>query len=137
MIRTIAVAAACLTALSGAAAGPQPSDRADAGHAGVGLHRRTSLELSYQAEAGYAAAVKLRCEPARSPHPAAADACRTLSRVHGRPDLIEPGRIMCILIYAPITAGITGTWHGRRIAWQHTYGNKCEMLRATGALFTF
>ena len=57
--------------------------------------------------------------------------------MHGRPDLIEPTHTMCTLIYAPITAGITGTWHGRRIDWQHTYGNKCEMLRATGVLFTF
>jgi len=122
MIRTIAIAAACLTALSGAAAGP---------------HRRTNLQLSYMAEAGYATAIKLRCDPPRAPYPAAAEACRTLHRVHGRPDLIEPAHTMCMMIYAPITAELTGTWHGRRVAWQHTYGNKCEMLRATGVLFTF
>ena len=41
MIRTIALATACLAALSGAAAGP---------------HRRIALELSYMADAVYAAA---------------------------------------------------------------------------------
>jgi Subtilisin inhibitor-like len=42
-----------------------------------------------------------------------------------------------MLIYAPIRADLTGTWKGRRVRWSRTYGNRCEMTRATGVLFQF
>ena len=98
---------------------------------------RTDLILSYMAEAGYATAVKLRCDPDGGAHPKPIQACAELKKVGGRPDRLRPARMMCMLIYAPVTAEITGTWQGRRIDWSKTYGNSCEMSRATGVLFRF
>jgi hypothetical protein len=97
----------------------------------------TDLTLTYMAEAGYAAAVKLQCDPPAGAHPKAAEACTTLKKVGGRPDQLTPARTMCTMIYAPITAGITGTWRGKKIDWSRTYGNSCEMNRANGVLFLF
>jgi hypothetical protein len=143
MIRTIIAASAVVaaTALSpavpaaaattGPAAAPRPGAVA-APHA-----RRTALTLSYMADSGYATAVKLRCDPAGGAHPAPTAACDELRLVGGRPDRLRPARMMCMLIYAPITAAITGTWKGQSIRWSQTYGNTCEMSRATGVLFRF
>src|SRR3954454_2935923 len=103
-----------------------------AGMLAVPMPQGTRLELSYMADAGYAAAVKLRCDPARGAHPTPARACNELKRVAGHPDRLRPARTMCTMIYAPITAAITGTWKGKPVTWSHKYGNSCEMTRATG-----
>jgi hypothetical protein len=125
MIRTVlasAAATAVLLGSSAAVAGP--------------VHRRTDLTLLYMAEAGYATAVTLRCNP-----PGA-----HIRRGRGVPDAARGRRpagahqaaaIRCTMIYAPITAQITGKWRGKKIAWSKTYGNTCEMTRATGVLFRF
>ena len=124
MLLTIAVVVAtALNPVAPAAAG-QPA-------------KRTALTLTYAAEAGYATAVKLRCDPAGGPHPTAAAACAELRQVGGRPERLRPARTMCMMIYAPITAEITGTWRGTKVSWSQTYGNTCEMSRATGVLFRF
>jgi hypothetical protein len=95
------------------------------------------LELSYMADAGYASAVKLDCDPAGGAHPTPAKACNELKRVGGKPGHLKPAHTMCMMIYAPITAGITGTWKGKKITWTKQFGNSCEMTRATGVLFKF
>lgn len=99
--------------------------------------KRTALTLSYMADAGYAAAIKLGCDPAAGPHPEKKQACAVLKRVGGRPDHLTPARTMCMMIYAPVRADISGTWKGRPVKWSKTYGNRCEMNRATGVLFQF
>lgn len=98
---------------------------------------RTQLTLSYEADAGNATAVELGCDPATGPHPKKKQACAALSRAGGHPGRITPARTMCYLIYAPVHAHVTGTWRGRPITWSRTYGNRCEMNRATGILFAF
>jgi hypothetical protein len=98
---------------------------------------RTDLTLAYTAEAGYATAVTLRCDPPGGAHPKPAAACRTLRTVGGHPARLKPARTLCTMIYAPITAQITGRWRGKKINWSETYGNTCEMTRATGVLFRF
>jgi Subtilisin inhibitor-like len=100
-------------------------------------HPVTRLVLSYRATAGYADAVVLWCDPARGPHPKAARVCATLAAAGGDPDRIRPTRTMCLLIYAPVTADVHGTWRGRPLAWSRTFANSCEMTRATGPLFRF
>lgn len=125
MIRTTMVAAAGLLGVA-LLAGPAPA-----------ATPRTELTLSYMADAGYAVAVNLGCDPVSGPPPKAAQACATFRRVDGHPGRIKPARIMCMLIYAPIRADVTGTWRGRRIRWSRTYGNTCEMTRATGVVFAF
>jgi uncharacterized membrane protein len=128
MIRTSAVGTAVAIALAMSAA---PAAEA------ASTHRKTDLVLSYMAEAGYAVAVKLRCDPAGGAHPKPAKACATLRKVAGQPDRIKAAEIMCMMLYTPVTAEITGTWQGRQLTWRHTYGNRCEMTRATGVLFIF
>jgi hypothetical protein len=98
---------------------------------------RSRLTLSYLADAGYAAAVKLDCHPAGGGHPKAPQACAVLDAADGDPGKIPDAGTLCYLIYAPVDAEMTGTWHGRAVDWKHRYGNICEMRRATGVLFDF
>ena len=98
---------------------------------------RSDLTLSYQADAGYAAAVKLRCDPPRGVHPRKAQACRSLARAGGDPRRLRAAPLMCTMEYAPITAQVRGTWQGRKVNWSHTFGNRCVMHRTTGPLTAF
>jgi hypothetical protein len=102
-----------------------------------GGYPETKLTLSYTADAGFADAVKLDCDPPAGGHPHAKLACDELARAGGQPDRITPGHNACFLIYAPVTAEITGQWRGTAITWSHRFGNVCEMRRATGDLFDF
>jgi hypothetical protein len=134
MMRTsIALAAATLFIASPAFAGSPGPGYSGGGGRGPGA----DLTLTYLAEAGFATAVKLECDPPGGGHPKPADACAELAAAGGDPAKIEPGHGACMMIYAPITAEITGKWHGTEINWQRTYGNSCEMRRALGVLFAF
>ncbi|MEV6630684.1 SSI family serine proteinase inhibitor [Actinoplanes sp. NPDC051470] len=131
-MRKIVLAAALIGVLIGspanaAAGGPEESARAP----------RTELTLSYQAAAGFAAAVVVTCDPAGGVHPQAEKVCRTLAKVNGNPATIKPAKTMCTLEYAPITAAVTGTWRGQAVTWSKKFSNTCDMKRATGVLFTF
>lgn len=95
------------------------------------------LTLSYVADAGFAGSVKLACHPARGGHPLAAKACATLDETDADPSRIEPVSALCVLLYQPVTATLSGAWHGREVQWTHRFGNTCEMRRATGVLFQF
>jgi hypothetical protein len=123
MIRICAVLAA-VAVLSTTAAAARPQ-------------HRTDLVLDYMADAGYAVAVRLHCEPPGGGHPKPVKACATLKKAGGLPARIKAADTMCMMLYDPLTAEITGTWKGRRIDWQQRYANKCEMVRATGVLFAF
>src|SRR4051794_15667024 len=112
MIRTIAATAAAvllLTANPAAAAAP----------------KKTELTVSYLADAGYAAAVMLRCDRAGGGHQKKVKACRSPARVGGAPARLRPAALMCTMEYAPITAQIKGRWHGRKVNWSHKFGNAC------------
>jgi hypothetical protein len=138
MIRTsIGLAAATLFIAGPAFAGPAFAGPPDPGYAGGSRGPGADLTLTYMAQAGFAAAVKLQCDPPGGGHPKPADACAELTAVGGDPDRIEPGHGACMMIYAPITAQITGDWHGTAVTWHREYGNGCEMRRALGVLFAF
>jgi hypothetical protein len=104
---------------------------------GAAPARKTALTLSYMAEAGFARAVVLTCNPPGGGHPRPVKACNTLSKVGGTPTGLKPARTMCMMIYAPITAQVSGRWMGTKIKWTKKYGNSCEMNRANGILFDF
>jgi hypothetical protein len=93
--------------------------------------------VSYLADAGYAAAVKLRCNPAGGAHPKKGKACQALARVGGDPARLAPAARMCTMEYAPITAQVKGSWQGRKVNWSHKFGNTCDMHRTTGVLTAF
>jgi hypothetical protein len=124
MIRTVVSAVAVTAALL---AGVAPAQAAPS----------SRLTLTYLAQAGYADAVKLTCNPTGGPHPEAAQACDILRSTGADPAKIKPAQVMCMMLYAPVTAQLTGTWRGERVKWSHQYGNTCEMTRATGVLFKF
>jgi hypothetical protein len=107
------------------------------GHPGYAPVPGARLELSYLADAGFADAVTLTCDPDGGGHPHAAAACATLATVAADPGKLVAGDSACYLLYQPITARLTGTWHGESVTWSHQYGNSCEMRRATGVLFDF
>lgn len=126
------------TALSALLLAGAPAGGPARGHPGYGSPvPAANLTLSYMAQAGFADAVKLTCDPDGGGHPDPAAACRTLTTVGGNPDGLVAGDSACYLIYQPVTATLTGTWHGESADWKHTYGNLCELRRATGVLFDF
>ncbi|MEV0898042.1 SSI family serine proteinase inhibitor [Actinoplanes sp. NPDC049802] len=92
----------------------------------------SELTLTYQAKA-----VDLTCDPAGGDHPHARQACTVLRGIGGDPKRLKSGDSFCFLLYAPVTARLKGTWRGRSVTWERTYGNSCEMARATGVLFRF
>ncbi|MEV4637265.1 SSI family serine proteinase inhibitor [Actinoplanes sp. NPDC049548] len=123
MIRTIGLSAVLVLAAASPAAAAT---------------KKTELELSYLADAGYAAAVVLRCDPAGGPHPKKGKACAALAKAGGDPAKLKPASgIMCTMEYAPITAEITGRWHGKKVDWSRTFGNPCDMARAMGVVMAF
>jgi lipoprotein-anchoring transpeptidase ErfK/SrfK len=156
MIRAVIATAATAAALLTGAAAPAAASAASAaapGSAGavpvatsvapanaevaIAKGKETKLTLGYMAEAGYASALVLTCFPPGGLHPNRVQACNTLKKVHGKPSNLKPAYTMCMMIYAPITAQISGTWEGTKISWSKKYGNVCEMNRATGVLFRF
>lgn len=98
---------------------------------------RSRLTLTYAPESGQPTAVQLTCYPTGGGHPEAAQACDTLKTTDANPGKIKPAQVMCMMLYAPVTARITGVWRGEPVKWVHKYGNTCEMKRATGVLFKF
>jgi hypothetical protein len=124
MMRTMtaALTAAALLAVAGPAAAAAP---------------KIDLVVSYMADAGYATAVVLTCNPVGGVHPKAAAACTALKKVGGRPERLKPARTLCTLEYAPITAQITGTWKGKKVRWARKYPNHCDLTRSTGVVFAF
>ncbi|MFI5933387.1 SSI family serine proteinase inhibitor [Actinoplanes sp. NPDC051494] len=122
MIRTIVLSTVLLAAAAAPAEAAAP---------------RTELRLSYQAEAGYAAAVVLRCDPAGGPHPRKGNACKALAKAGGDPARLKPAKAMCTMEYSPVTAAVRGSWRGTKIDWSRTFGNACQMRVATGIVMIF
>jgi hypothetical protein len=140
MIRTmIGLAAAAAAILAGPHAPGHGGGNGGDGYGGGGGRDqpKAKLTVGYMADAGFADAVKLECDPAGGGHPQAARACAELAAVGGDLDQIEPARTACMLIYQPVTATVSGEWRGAKIEWRHRYGNSCEMKRALGVLVAF
>jgi hypothetical protein len=138
MIRTVivSVAAAAAVVIGGGPAAAAPPDPRQA-QAGYGPPRDRLVLDVFSDEAGWARAVKLSCNPPGGRHPDPAGACAALEQTGADPAKLKPAAVMCLLTYLPVTARITGTWHGAAVTWSHEYGNPCEMKRATGVLFKF
>jgi Subtilisin inhibitor-like len=98
---------------------------------------QSQLTLTYRGQTGHADVVRLTCNPDGGLHPEAGQACAILRSTGADPAKIKPAQLMCMMLYAPVTAQLAGTWRGKRVKWAHQYGNGCEMTRATGVLFKF
>jgi hypothetical protein len=137
MIRTVigVVAAFAAVVIGGPAAATPPGPHR--GQVGYGQARSELVLEVFSDEAGWGRAVKLFCDPPGGGHPDPAGACAVLEKTRADPAKIRPAVMLCLLVYAPVTAEITGTWRGATVKWSHSYGNDCEMKRATGVLFKF
>lgn len=104
----------------------------------VGTGLRLTVAHGETPVAGTPHVALLGCPPDGSTtHPDPFTACRLLDSVNG--DLgrldVDPG--VCNDLYDPYTVTASGTYRGRPLTFQHTYGNHCDLLRTTGAFFDF
>lgn len=133
--RTAALTGAALlsaTALTAVATGAAHADDAI-------LPRPTAVELTVYPVLNElrGRSVTLTCNPAGGTHPAPKEACELLARVDGDFTRLSLNLGACPRVYQPVVAVERGVWQGRRVAYRKTYGNSCELLAATGAVFKF
>ena len=125
-----AASAIALIMLAAAPAVPQPAEP------------RSSLSLTVsQGEApdpDTPRRATLQCDPPGGTHPSPAAACGRLAQAGGDPNRLDADPdTSCAAIYDPVTATAAGAWEGRPVDWQRTYGNDCELQRATTPVFDF
>ncbi|MEU1825496.1 subtilase-type protease inhibitor [Streptomyces abikoensis] len=92
------------------------------------------------ATAGVQRAVTLTCTPkAAGTHPNTSGACAQLRLSNGDFDKlvkIKDGT-MCTREWNPSTVTAEGVWEGRRVSFEHTFANPCEMKAGKGTVFEF
>ncbi|MBW8736669.1 MAG: serine protease [Streptomyces turgidiscabies] len=74
------------------------------------------------------------CDPPQG-HAQAARACAELARADGDIGGIPPRKILCPMLYAPVTVHARGEWNGRAREYDRTFSNACELGARTGAVF--
>lgn len=129
------LAAAGTTVLAGVAAFGLAGTPAQAAPASY-----TSLRLTIaEGEAAWPwdEAASLWCEPPGGSHTQAGDACAELAAVDGDIAALPGQPLFCTYEVAPVTVTATGYWQGRKVTYQETFGNRCELLRETGTVFAF
>ncbi|MER6536715.1 subtilase-type protease inhibitor [Streptomyces sp. 900105755] len=72
-------------------------------------------------------AVTLNCAPSASgTHPAAAEACADLRGAGGDLNALVPrADVWCTKLYDPVVVTVEGVWQGKRVSYEHTFGNQC------------
>ncbi|BBA33833.1 hypothetical protein sS8_1879 [Methylocaldum marinum] len=69
-------------------------------------------------------------------HPNPEQACAELEKASGTlAGLPKDQNIMCLTVYEPVTVTISGVWDSKFVWERATYGNRCELIRATGTVF--
>lgn len=84
-------------------------------------------------------AVTLSCTPRPTgTHPDPAAACGELAQAEGDFTALgeESTDWFCPMHYDPVVVTATGVWDGRRVHYERTYGNACEMS-AHGSRYVF
>ena len=74
------------------------------------------------------------CDPPQG-HAQATRACAELARADGDIAGIPPRKILCPMLYAPVTVHAQGEWNGRPREYDRTFSNACELGARTGAVF--
>ncbi len=78
------------------------------------------------------------CNPIGGKHPHVSEVCASLNDSRGSfENLNVDSSVYCAMMYSPVTVGAEGVWRGRRISYQETFGNPCELRKATGNIFNF
>ncbi|MGW6060957.1 SSI family serine proteinase inhibitor [Streptomyces sp. NPDC055189] len=133
-LRPVAATAAALVSLAVAA----PAHAAHAAD-GAAPARSTGIFLTVTGDDNaWVRGVLIDCttkQPGHHPH--TAEACAAIDAAKGDFDKLPAKKGICTKQYAPVTASATGTYRGKPVSWQKTYGNACEMGHSTGAVFRF
>lgn len=103
----------------------------------VPAHPEASMTLSLRGDEGTAAVVTLECDPAGGNHPHAARACAALEEADGDFANLPKQQTLCPLIYDPVTATASGSWHGRPVMAHREYPNRCAANADSGGVFGF
>ncbi|MCF3130112.1 protease inhibitor [Streptomyces olivochromogenes] len=84
-------------------------------------------------------AVTLNCAPTPSgTHPAAVEACAELRGAGGDFDALTTGSDKpCTREYNPVVVTVDGVWRGKRVSYEHTFGNECVKNSYGTSVFTF
>ncbi|WP_238014037.1 subtilase-type protease inhibitor [Dactylosporangium sp. AC04546] len=112
---------------------------ADAGPAAAATPKPTLLTLTVaKGEATKPAQRRafLTCSPAGGTHKQARNACAELAKVGGNFGRLQVAGGACTMQYDPVTVTAQGRWKGRKVAYQHTFGNACTLSTATGPVFS-
>lgn len=134
MTKTIrsALLAAALALLATAAPASAAPAHPDPTHAAPG----NFLYLTVTGESrGATHRVLLMCDTSKKPK-RVAEACAQLRAARGDIGRIPHRKVLCPMMYAPVTASANGVWNGRVVKYRKQYGNRCELEAKTGAVFT-
>ncbi|UNO44294.1 subtilase-type protease inhibitor [Streptomyces sp. MST-110588] len=85
-------------------------------------------------------AVTLTCTPSASgSHPDPSGACAELRGVGGEFAKVTeaPSDRACTKEWSPVVVTAQGVWEGRRVSYEHTFGNSCMMNAGKGVTFEF
>ncbi|MFF5449412.1 subtilase-type protease inhibitor [Streptomyces sp. NPDC012888] len=147
IIRGLGLAATAMTLTAAAAlAGSGPAGAAPAAPAGTAsLYAPSALVLSVTAGEDPAQGTALRavtlvCAPRPAgTHPDPAAACAELRAQEAEFDAITAGgsEQPCTREWDPVSVTAVGVWEGRRIGYEHTFGNQCGFRHGSGAVFSF
>ncbi|CAL9316897.1 subtilase-type protease inhibitor [Streptomyces sp. SudanB25_2051] len=135
-----AITAAAMTALAPAAvAAPE---RATTGETRLYAPNALVLTIADGETAATATplrAVTLTCAPTPGgTHPAPAEACAELRAVNGEFSALRGDQERaCVKIYDPVVAIAEGVWEGKRVRYERTFGNTCDLANQAGPVFSF
>ncbi|GGV14470.1 subtilase-type protease inhibitor [Streptomyces filipinensis] len=83
-------------------------------------------------------AVTLTCAPTASgTHPAASQACAELRGAGGDFGALKTGDVWCTKLYDPVVVTVQGVWQGKRVSYEHTFGNTCMRDSVGSGVFAF
>jgi hypothetical protein len=99
---------------------------------------RTSLILTVIPANGARKTVALECDPTGGDHPHGPKACDDLNAAGGDLTKIKAkAGQMCPHLVLQVRVLAFGTYRGTPVNYDHTWNNDCELVRATGEVFTF
>jgi hypothetical protein len=105
---------------------------------GIDSGARSSLVLTVIPANGAPKTVALDCDPTGGDHPHGAKACADLKAAGGDITKIKAkAGQMCPHLVLPVRALAHGAYAGTPVNYDHTWNNDCELVRATGEVFTF
>lgn len=83
--------------------------------------------------------VLLGCYPTWSVwHAQAREACATLKLVAGDFEKLNVNPTgICYKLYKPVTVTAQGWWRGKKVSYEKTFTNSCELQKSTGPVFAF